>query len=71
MISYKPLLKMLVEKDLKKHDLINLVGLSSTTIAKFTSNEFVSMEVIDRLCKHFDCQPGDLVVYIPDKILND
>ena len=65
MISYKPLLKLLVEKNLKKHDLIELVGLSTATIAKFSSGDYVSLEVIDRLCKHFDCQPVDLIVYIP------
>ncbi len=24
-------------------------------------------EVIDKLCRYFSCQPGDLLVYVPDE----
>jgi DNA-binding Xre family transcriptional regulator len=27
----------------------------------------VSLTVIDRLCAALDCQPGDIVEYVPDK----
>ena len=66
MISYKPLLKLLIDRDLKKHDLINLADLSKATIAKLSKNEYVSLEVIDRLCLALNCQPGDLLEYIPN-----
>lgn len=65
MISYKPLLKLLIDRDLKKHDLISLADLSKATIAKLSKNEYVSLEVIDRLCSSLNCQPGDLLEYIP------
>lgn len=26
-----------------------------------------SLETLNRLCNAFDCQPGDLFIYIPDK----
>lgn len=65
MISYKPLLKILIDKDLKKQDLISLADLSKATIAKLSKNEYVSLEVIDRLCAALNCQPGDLLEYIP------
>ncbi len=65
-ISYKPLLKLLIDRDLKKHDLINLADLSKATIAKLSKNEYVSLEVIDRLCLALNCQPGDLLEYIPN-----
>ncbi|HMM22960.1 MAG TPA: helix-turn-helix transcriptional regulator [Selenomonadales bacterium] len=67
MISYKPLLKILIDKDLKKQDLIQVADLSKATIAKLSKNDYVSLEVIDRLCAALDCQPGDLLEYIPDK----
>lgn len=65
MISYKPLLKILIDKDLKKQDLIGLADLSKATIAKLSKNEYVSLEVIDRLCSALNCQPGDLLKYVP------
>lgn len=65
-ISYKPLLKLLIDKDMKKSDLLLLAGISKVTLAKLSKNEYVSLEVIDRICAALDCQPGDLLEYIPD-----
>jgi DNA-binding Xre family transcriptional regulator len=68
MISYKPLLKLLIDKNLKKSDLIELAGITKATIAKLSKdNNYVSLEVVDRLCAALNCQPGDLLEYIPDK----
>lgn len=41
--------------------------ISSATIAKFNRNEYVSMGVIDKICEALECQPGDLLEYIPNK----
>lgn len=68
MISYRPLFMKLAEKGIKKHELIKLIGTSSATIAKFSSNGNVTMDVIDRLCRRLKCQPGDLIEYIPDEM---
>jgi DNA-binding Xre family transcriptional regulator len=67
LISYKPLLKILIDKDLKKQDLIQVADLSKATIAKLSKNEYVSLEVIDRLCASLNCQPGDLLEYVSEK----
>jgi putative transcriptional regulator len=66
MISYKPLLKLLIDKDIKKQDLMKKAGISSATVAKFNTNEYVSLEVIDKICSILDCQPGDILEYIPE-----
>jgi len=65
MISYKPLQKLLIDKEINKTKLKEITGLSSATIAKFGSNEYVSLEVIDRICESLECQPVDLIEYIP------
>ncbi|MGN4434381.1 helix-turn-helix domain-containing protein [Bacillus cereus group sp. MYBK69-1] len=67
MISYKPLLKLLIDKDIKKLDLKDKLGISSSTLAKFSKNEYISLSVIDKLCAYFNCQPSDLIEYIPDE----
>ncbi|MCM3165100.1 helix-turn-helix transcriptional regulator [Metabacillus litoralis] len=67
MISYKPLQKLLIDKDLKKQDLVEKAKISWGTMSKFNSNQYVSLEVIDKLCGVLECQPGDLIEYIPDK----
>lgn len=64
-ISYKPLLKLLIDKNLKKIDLVKLAGISKVTLAKLSKNEPVSLDVINRICAALSCQPGDLLEYIP------
>jgi len=60
MISYKPLLKLLIDKNIKKTEL----PLSLPTVAKLSKNEYISLEVIDKLCEYLNCQPGDLIEYV-------
>lgn len=66
MISYKPLQKLLIDRDLKKQELLKMTGISSATMAKLNTNEYVSLEVIDKICSALNCQPGDLLEHIPE-----
>ncbi|KJS16206.1 MAG: XRE family transcriptional regulator [Peptococcaceae bacterium BRH_c4b] len=65
MISYKPFQKLLIDKGLKKQEVIKTAGISNATMAKMNTNEYVSLEVIDKLCVALNCQPGDLLEHIP------
>ena len=44
-------------------------GLSKTTLVKLANDrsELVSMNTLDKLCWYFDCQPGDLLIYVPNR----
>ena len=64
MISYKPFQKLLIDKGLKKQEVIKTAGISNATMAKLNTTEYVSLEIIDKLCAALDCQPGDLLEYI-------
>ena len=61
--NYKPLFKLLVDRNMKKTDLHTEVGLSSATLAKLSKKETISGESMEKLCLFFKCQPGDLVEY--------
>ncbi len=67
MFSYNPLWKLLIDKGMNKDSLRLACGLSSSTVAKMGKGEYVSLEVINRICAYFNCQPGDIIEYIPDK----
>ena len=67
MISYKPFQKLLIDKGLKKQDVIKQANISNATMAKLNTNDYVSLEIIDKLCAALNCQPGDLIEYIPAK----
>ncbi len=43
-VDYKKLWKLLIDKDMKKTDLITVAGISSNVLAKLTKEEYVSME---------------------------
>ena len=68
MISYKPFQKMLIDKGLRKQQVITDADISNATMAKLNTNSYVSLEIIDKLCKALNCQPGDLLEYISDEI---
>ncbi len=55
MISYKPFQKMLIDKEIKKMNLKKQAGISAATMAKLNTNEYVSLEVIDKLCAVLEC----------------
>ncbi len=65
-ISYKPLWRLLLEKDMKKLDLRDLVGMSNNTLARLGKNEGVSMDVLERICVALDCRIEDIVEFVKD-----
>lgn len=69
MVSYKKLQKLLIDHDMKKKDFIKLVNISVGTMARFGSNRYVTMDVIDRICRLFNCQPGDIMEHIDEPSL--
>ena len=61
LVSYNGLWKLLIDKNMKKIDLVNELGISSSTIAKMTRGEYVSMAVLGKICSKLDCDFGDIV----------
>lgn len=66
MISYKPFQKLLIDRGLKKKEIIEMADISQGTMARMNTHEYVSLEVIDKLCKVLRCQPGDLMEYVEE-----
>ena len=40
--------------------------LSESTIQKFRTGQIISSDNLDNLCKLLECQPGDILEYVPD-----
>ncbi len=59
--SYKPLWHLLVEHGMTKTQLREELCLSSATLAKLGKDEYVSMEVLDKICGYFKVQPNDII----------
>ena len=67
-ISYNGLWKILIDKNLQRKDLREALKISSSTFAKMSRGETVSMDVLMRLCEYLDCNIGDVVSFVEDKI---
>ncbi len=61
LISYNNLWKILIDKNMKRTDLIEKAGISSSTLANMGKNQCVSLETIARVCDALDCEIGDVV----------
>lgn len=65
-IRYYKLLDRMNRAGVKKEELRKKIGASPSTMAKISKNEYISLEVVDKICAALDCQPGDIMEYIPD-----
>lgn len=66
-ITYKKLWKLLIDKDMKKKDLCELAGISSSSMAKMGKDEHVSMEVLLKICSALNCDISDIMEVECDK----
>ena len=66
-ISYKPLWHQLVERNMKKLEFRDFVGISNGTLAKLGKNEPVAMDVIEKICLKLNCKIEDVVEITSDK----
>lgn len=66
-ITYNRLWKLLIDKEMTKTELRKEIGIGTATLAKFSANEKVSMDVIERICIALDCQPADIMEFVFDK----
>ncbi|SHJ93251.1 helix-turn-helix domain-containing protein [Desulforamulus aeronauticus] len=64
MVSYKPLMLQLMLRGIKKAELQKALSLSPTTIAKIKKNEYLSMQILDRICTYLDCEIHEVVQHI-------
>lgn len=65
-VCYNKLWKQLIDKNMKKKDLRELASISSSSIAKLGHNDFVSLEVLVKICDVLQCDIGDIMEVIPD-----
>ena len=53
----------MIDKEMKKTDLITAAGISSNVLAKLNKGEFVSMESLQKICKALGCDVGDIASF--------
>lgn len=67
-ISYKKLWKLLIDRDMKKKDLMALAGFSQSSITKMGHNDNVNTEVLVKICLALNCDLGDIAeIILPEE----
>ena len=67
-VSYKKLWKLLIDKDIKKKDLIEKAKISPATVTKMGKNGHVTTEVLLKVCTALNCKLDDIMEIIPENI---
>ena len=65
-VSYGKLFKLLIDKKLKKKDLMQLAGISPSSMAKLGKDEYVSLEVLVKICRALSVDIGDIMEIVLD-----
>lgn len=61
MITFEPLRILLVKRGIKKMDFVRSVGISTGTAAKLWNDEYVALEVLDRVCDALDVELHEVI----------
>lgn len=62
-ISYDKLWKLLIDKKTKKTTLREITGVSSSTMAKLSKNQPVSLSILEKICAELECNIGDVMEF--------
>ena len=60
-VNYKRLWKMLIDKDMTRTNLRKKTDIASSTLSKMGRNEYVSLDVLVRICCVLNCELSDVV----------
>lgn len=67
-ISYKPLWKLLIDRDITKSELRLRAGISTRALAKLGKNEDVSTDVLRKICAVLECDLTDIMETRPTSV---
>lgn len=62
--NYAKLWKLLIDKNINKTTLREISGISTGTLAKLGKNDYVSTEVLEKICRALQCDVGDVIEFI-------
>ncbi len=66
-LSYNRLWKLLIDRKMKKKDLVEIAGVSWSTIVKMGRDEHVSTDILVKICIALNCQVHEIMEIISEK----
>ena len=65
-VNYKKLWIRIIEQDMTNSQLREKAKVSGSTFTKLKHNEYVSLEVLERIANELDCEIGDLLEIVKE-----
>lgn len=62
-VSYNNLWKLMIDKKINKSELCKSVKISSSTMAKMSNEEVVSLSVLEKICAELECNISDVMEF--------
>ncbi len=60
-VSYKKLWKLLIDRELKKKDLMQMANVSNYTMNRLVNDENVNAETLAKICNALNCGFDDIM----------
>lgn len=70
-VSYKRLWKLLIDKEMTKGELSTSARIATSTVSRMSRNEYVSLEVLERICKTLNCDIRDIIEFCSDGVADN
>ena len=67
-VSYKKLWKLLIDRNLKKKDLEEMAGISHYTMNKLTSDNNVTVDVLEKVCRALGCSLDEIMEFVDNEM---
>lgn len=66
-IRYNKLWKRLIDENMMKVDLRDKTGITTNALAKLGKNEYVSIQVLEKICRVLHCEIQDIMEFVDDE----
>ena len=66
-ISYKPLWRILLEREISKKQLREMSGISTASLAKLGKGENLTTDVLLKICEALNCNINKIIETVPDE----
>lgn len=66
--SYKPLWKLMIDKELEYYDLIEMAGISKSTFYKLKNGGNVTTDILLKICSCLEVDISEIMECEPEKV---
>ena len=65
-VSYKPLMHMMIERDISNAELMRRAEISANIITKIKNGQYIALDKVESICKAMGCTPKDMMKFISE-----